>query len=115
MLQTHEENILNVLINTVSERQHILANNLTNVNTPGFIRKDLDFSSVLRDVDKESSTKSQDRMIDDAIYEDELTKPSYEKELSEMAENHLKYILLTKINGHIYQHMEEATQSGRAG
>ena len=114
MLQTHEEKVLNILINTVSERQHILANNLTNVNTPGFIRKDLDFSAVLQDANKETSNKSQDRMIDDAIYEDDLAKPSYEKELSEMAENHLKYVLLTRINGELYKHMEEATQSGRA-
>ncbi len=114
MLQSHEEKVLNMLINSVSERQHILANNLTNVNTPGYIRKDLDFSAVMRDVNRESSNKSQDKIISDAIYEDDLAKPSYEKELSEMAENHLKYILMTKINGHIYQHMEEATQSGRA-
>lgn len=113
MLQSREERILNTLINAVGERQQILANNLTNVNTPGYIRKDLDFSDVLRDSDK--GHKSMSKIIDDAVHNDEGVKPTYEKELAEMAENHLKYILLAKINGHIYQHMEEATQAGRAG
>lgn len=113
MLRSHEEKILNTLISAVGERQQILANNLTNVNTEGYIRKDLDFNAVIRDLDK--GHKSMDKIIDDAIENDENTKPSYEKELAEMAENHIKYILLTRINGHIYKHMEEATQSGRAG
>ncbi|MDD9897953.1 MAG: hypothetical protein OXU45_03030 [Candidatus Melainabacteria bacterium] len=113
MLHTKEERILNTLINAVGERQQILANNLTNVNTEGYVRQDLDFSAVVKDVN--SGHKGMDQIVNDAIYTDDGQKASYEKELAEMAENHLKYILLTRINGHIYQHMEEATQAGRAG
>ncbi|MDA0772293.1 MAG: hypothetical protein O3C63_05060 [Cyanobacteria bacterium] len=113
MLQSREERVLNTLISAVGERQHILANNLTNVNTPGYIRQDLDFGAVIKDVN--NGHKSMDKAIGDAVHTDEGVKASYEKELAEMAENHLKYVLLTRINGHIYQHMEEATQSGRAG
>jgi len=113
MLQSREERVLNTLINAVGERQHILANNLTNVNTPGYIRQDLDFGAVIKDVNH--GHKSMDKAINDAVHTDEGVKASYEKELAEMAENHLKYVLLTRINGHIYQHMEEATQLGRAG
>ena len=92
----------------------MLANNLTNVNTPGYVRQDMDFNSVLHDLKNPHQTKGYDKIIKDASYRDGVEKPSYENELAQMAKNQLHYVLLTRINGHIYQHLEEATQSGRA-
>jgi flagellar basal-body rod protein FlgB len=114
MLHTNEERVLNGLLNAVSDRQQLLANNLTNVSTPGYVRQDMDFNGVLKDLKNNNSTKSVDKMIQDATFRDQDTKPSYENELAQMSKNQLHYILLTRINGHIYQHLEEATQSGRA-
>lgn len=115
MLNSHEETILNGLIGAVADRQQILANNLANVRTDGYVRKDLDFNSVFRDLkDADHKTVDFDRIINKAVVQDGVNKPTYETELAEMYENQLKYILLTRLNGHIYKHMEEATQSGRA-
>jgi flagellar basal body rod protein FlgB len=113
MLQSKEERILNSLINVVGDRQQILANNLTNANTPGFVRKDIDFNSVMKEVTK-GGHKDLSKIVEGATYDDYETKASYEKELAEMAKNHLHYLLLTRINGHVYKNLEEATQSGRA-
>lgn len=116
MLRSPEETILNGLIGAVADRQEILANNLTNVTTPGFVRQDMDFNSVMKDLkNKDMTGKSIDRIMEDATFADDNQSPSLEKELAEMSMNHTKYILLTRINGHIYQHMEEATQAGRGG
>lgn len=114
MLHSHEEHVLNGLLNAVGQRQQLLANNLTNVSTPGYVRQDMDFNSVLKDLKNPNSAKSMDRMFDEATYRDSDQKLSYENELAEMSKNQLQYVLLTRINGHIYQHLEEATQSGRA-
>ena len=114
MLHSHEEHVLNGLLNAVADRQQLLANNLTNVSTPGYVRQDMDFNSVLKDLKNDNSTKSIDQMIDNATFRDPSQKPSFENELAEMSKNQLHYVLLTRINGHIYQHLEEATQSGRA-
>lgn len=114
MLHSPEETILNGLLTAAADRQQILANNLTNVTTPGYIRQDLDFATVLRDL-KHDDNRDIDKTIDKAMFEHVNESPTYEKELAAMFQNQLKYILLTKINGHIYKHMEEATQSGRAG
>jgi flagellar basal body rod protein FlgB len=113
MLHSHEEHVLNGLLNAVSDRQQLLANNLTNVNTPGFVRQDMDFNSVMKDL-KSNANKSVDKTIEQATYRDHSKPASYENELAEMSKNQLHYVLLTRINGHIYQHLEEATQSGRA-
>ncbi len=114
MLYSDEEKILNTLINAASDRQKMLAHNLTNIHTPGYDqRQDLDFSTVVRNIKHSGGAKTDiNRAIENASYADEQ-KPSFETEMSAMFENQLKYILLTRINGHIYQHMEEATQSGR--
>ena len=63
MLHSHEEHILNGLLNAVSDRQQLLANNLTNVSTPGYVRQDMDFNSVLRDLKNTGSTKTIDQSI----------------------------------------------------
>jgi flagellar basal-body rod protein FlgB len=117
MLQSPEERTLNTLINAVADRQELLANNLTNVRTPGYVRQDIDFGSLMRDLKnaEEGNTEINiNTSIQKATYMDEGGKLNYERELAAMMENQIKYVLLTRINGHIYKHMEEATQSGRA-
>lgn len=116
MLRSSEETILNGLIGAAATRQQLLANNLTNVRTKGYVRQDMDFNSVLKDLKRAGiDNPNMDSTIQKAIYQDNNgQKPSYEKELAEMYDNHLKYVLLTRLNGHIYKHMEEATQAGRA-
>ena len=39
MLHSNEEHILNGLLNAVGDRQQLLANNLTNASTPGYVRQ----------------------------------------------------------------------------
>lgn len=116
MLNSHEEKILNSLVDAVADRQHMLANNLTNAKTPGWVRQDIDFGMLMKDLENSVETGSHDtdRAIEKATYRDEANPCTQESELSAMLDNHLKYILMIKINGHVYQHMEEATQSGRA-
>ncbi len=114
MLYSNEEKILNTLLNAAGDRQKMLAHNLTNIHTPGFNqREDLDFSTVVRNIKHSGDGKTDmNRAIENASYTDEQ-KPTMETEMAAMFENQLKYILLTRINGHIYQHMQQATQSGR--
>lgn len=119
MLSSHEEKVLNALINAVSDRQQLLANNLTNSSVPGYVRRDLDFGTLMQDLRSADNGEINQEIdinmsIDKSIYQDFDTPASYDSELSAMYENHLKYLLLTRINGHVYKHMEEATQSSRA-
>lgn len=41
-------NVLNKAADASWQREEVIANNLANVNTPGYKRKDVDFQSVLR-------------------------------------------------------------------
>lgn len=114
MLYTTEERVLNGLMDAIADRQQILANNLTNTNTPGFVRQDMDFVSVIHQLKKENSNLSLDQIINQATYHDDSKKASYETELAAMAKNHLYYVLLSRIDGGYYKTLDDATQSGRA-
>jgi flagellar basal body rod protein FlgB len=115
MLHTKEETILNGLLNASSERQQLLANNLSGARVEGYVGRDLDFSTVMVDLNHSNGVdKSKESMLNRATFEYAEGPISTEQEMAKMYKNHVAYILLTRINGHIYQHMEEATQSGRA-
>ena len=52
MLSTNAFNYVNVLDKAADaswKRETVLANNIANVNTPGYKRKDLDFESTLKE------------------------------------------------------------------
>ena len=53
MLSTNAFNYVNVLDKAADaswKRETVLANNIANVNTPGYKRKDLDFESTLKEI-----------------------------------------------------------------
>ena len=72
MLYSEDERILNGLLHASGVRQNILANNLTNVKTPGFVRQDLDFGMVMRDL--KNGSNDFDAMTKKATVEEETIK-----------------------------------------
>ena len=114
MLNSKEERILNGLLDAVSERQQILANNIAGSRVKGFQGRDLDFNLVMSDL-RSGQAIDKGTMLSKATEKYEKGPINLEDEMSKMYKNHVTYVLLTRINGHIYQHMEEATQAARAG
>lgn len=83
-------------------RQKVLSNNLANANTPGYLRKDVEFSSALakalgggseaiREVDVEVITD------ENATVDDHGNSVSLQKELGEMTQNGLLYDFATQM------------------
>lgn len=73
MLSTDAFNYVNVLDKAADaswKRENILTNNIANVDTPGYKRKDLDFASTL----KEELGKNKYDSLDDKINQVELSK-----------------------------------------
>lgn len=114
MLNSPEEKILNGLLDAVSERQQILANNISGARVEGYQGRDIDFNIVMSDL-RSTNPIDKSTMLSKATVKYDGTPISLEDEMSKMYKNHVTYVLLTRINGHIYQHMEEATQAARAG
>ena len=88
MLYSDDEKILNSLINAASDRQKMLAHNLTNIHTPGFNqREDLDFGTVVRNIKhNEGSKTDMNRAIEMASFSEDQ-KPTFETEMSEIKQS----------------------------
>ena len=92
----NETQLLVRLLNASSMRAKVIAGNLANQNTPGYVRRDVRFESLLREAmdDNEDSTGE----IRPEIFED-LDSPfrpdgnnvSLETEMNAMRENRLMY------------------------
>lgn len=59
-------NVLNKAADASWQREEVIANNLANVNTPGYKRKDVDFQSVLRNELGNMKYKTLDSKVENA-------------------------------------------------
>ncbi len=104
--------LLKKLMDTCTIRQNVLANNLANANTPGFLRKDVVFREALADALRADNLpgatgKSKLAAATPEVKTDRVTPPgprgnnvSTQKELGLMAENGLLYgVAVRALNG----------------
>jgi flagellar basal-body rod protein FlgB len=84
------------------DRQRLLAANLANANTPGFIRRDLDFQAEFARA-LEAADSSRIAAVNGEVVEDRTTQPRLDgnnvvisQELNEMMQNGVAYNLLAK-------------------
>lgn len=94
--------ILGKLMDATALRQKVLSNNLANANTPGYLRKEVEFSSKLAkalDGGVASILKvTPDVVIDEnARVDDRGNSVSLQKELGEMTQNGLLYDFATQM------------------
>ena len=84
------------------ERQKVIANNLANANTPGFVRRDIDFKDALAAVidsnDKTSLDSFQGEMVKDYGPPARLdgNNVGQASEMNEMMQNSVLHNLLSK-------------------
>ena len=111
MFDTDGFKITKGLTDALVQRQEVLSNNLTNIETENFVRQDIDFSRVLSDL-KNSSFGSGDNesLIARARYRDNSKPMTLESELSKLYDNHLRYMLLVKSINHHFDHMKKALE-----
>ncbi len=110
--------LLSRLLSASTLRSQVIAGNLSNSNTPGFIRKEVQFEDELR-----TAMTQSERVAASVIpnVTDDLTEPkgpdgnnvSMEKEMNAMRENRLTYeTYATILQGH-FGLMDAAIRDGR--
>ncbi len=83
---------VNLYLDLVSQRQRALSANLANIDTPGYVRKDINFSQYLGSVNSPLETKLSAKLGPSAIIEDRQEGPiNPASELAEMQKNSLLY------------------------
>ena len=112
MFNTDGYKTLKGLADALLQRQQILSNNLTNLDTKNYVRQDLDFSRVLSGLKNNTfGGDANEAILARARYRD-FSNPTVklESEMSKMYDNYMRYLLIVKSISHHYDHMRKALE-----
>lgn len=111
MFETDGFKIMKGLTDALVQRQHVLSNNLANIETENYVRQDLDFSRVLSNLKNNSSNgDTGESTAGRAVYRDYSKPMTLESEMSKLYDNHLRYLLIVKSISHHFDHMKKALE-----
>lgn len=83
---------VNLILDLVAQKQKALSANLANVDTPGYVRKDIKFEQYLGTMNSPLETQLSSKLGASAIIEDREAGPiNPARELTEMQKNSLLY------------------------
>jgi flagellar basal-body rod protein FlgB len=104
-------------LQAASLRQRVLANNVANVNTPGFKRSRVDFedqlSQVLKDGGDADSVQPLVVEETDSIGREDGNNVDIELEMTRMAENQIYYAALTRQLSDQFARLRTVINGGR--
>jgi len=86
----------NVMLGLISSRQEALAGNLSNVDTPGYVRRDIDFSQYIHTMNSPLETQLSQKMGPSGVISERQNKMTPEDELAMMQKNSILYAMATR-------------------
>lgn len=103
-----------LMLDLISQRQKALGSNIANVDTPGYVRKDIDFSQYLGSLNSPIETKLSTAMGTSGIIEDRQKQEiDIAEELSEIQRNSLMYTMATRRMSNIITEMKTVINVGK--
>ena len=102
----------NLMLDLISQRQRALGSNVANVDTPGYVRRDIDFSSYLGTMNSPLETKLSTELGPSGILEDRQ-EIDIAEELTEMQKNALLYTMATRRMSNIITEMKTVINVGK--
>jgi len=103
----------NLIMDLVGAKQKAIGSNLVNINTPGYVRQDVNFAEYLDTLNKPMQTQLSKKMGPSPLVVDKEDKVSYEQELVEMQRNSILYSIASRRASMLIQEMKTVAQVGR--
>ena len=103
----------NLMLDLVAQRQRALGMNIANVDTPGYVRKDIDFADYLGSMGSKLETDLSARLGPSGVIEKRDDKVNVAQELAQTQENSILYIMATRQMSSIITQMKTAVNVGR--
>lgn len=104
----------NFILDLIAQRQQVVSTNLANVDTPGYVRKDISFSQYLGSNNSAIETDLSQRMGTAAIVSQEAGgNVDIASELVEMQKNSLLYSVASRQMSSIITQLKSVTNIGR--
>lgn len=103
-----------IMLDLIAQKQKALGSNLANVDTPGYVRKDIEFGQYLGSMNSPLETKLSSKLGASGIIEDR----SYEEinpanELMQLQKNSLFYSMATRRMSNIITQMRTVINVGK--
>ena len=105
---------VSLMMDLISQKQVALGSNLANINTPGYVRRDIDFSEYLGTMNSPLETKLSERLGPSAVIEQRYHEDiRADKELLELQNNALLYSMATRRMSNIITQMKTVINVGK--
>ena len=103
----------NLMLDLISQKQRALGSNVANVDTPGYVRRDIDFSQYLGTMNSPLETKLSTKLGPSGILEDRRSGDiDVPEELAEMQKNYILYSMATSRMTNIITQMKTVINVG---
>ena len=104
----------NLMLDLISQKQRALGSNVANVDTPGYVRRDVDFSQYLGSMNSPLETQLSTKLGPSAIIDDrERPEIDIAEEFSEIQKNSLLYTVATRRMSNIITQMKTVINVGK--
>lgn len=105
---------VSLMMDLISQRQRAIGSNLANMDTPGYVRRDIDFGTYLSTMNSPLETKLSQKLGPSAITEER----SYQEinpaeELIALQENSMLYSMATRRMSNIITEMKTVINVGK--
>ncbi len=105
---------VSLMMDLISQRQRAIGSNIANVDTPGYVRRDIDFGTYLGTMNSPLETKLSQKLGPSGIIEErqyEEINPA--QELIALQENSMLYSMATRRMSNIITEMKTVINVGK--
>jgi flagellar basal-body rod protein FlgB len=105
---------VSLMMDLIAQRQRALGSNLANMDTPGYVRRDVNFSDYLGSMNSPLETKLSEKLgASGVINERQYEEIDPANELMELQENSLLYTMATRRMSNIITEMKTVINVGK--
>ncbi len=105
---------INLMLDLISQRQRALSSNIANIDTPNYVRKDVDFQQYLGTMNSPLETKLSAALGPSGVLEErDGERVELGNELNEMQQNSLLYTMASKRMGSMITQMKTVINVGK--
>ncbi len=105
---------VSLMMDLIAQRQRALGSNLANVDTPGYVRRDINFSDYLGSMNSPLETKLSEKLGPSGIIEDKQQQEiDPANELMEIQKNSIYYTMATRRMSNIITEMKTVINVGK--
>lgn len=107
-------NNASLMLDLISQKQRALGSNVANVDTPGYIRRDINFSQYLGTMNSPLETKLSTALGPSGVLEErQPAEIDMAQELTEMQKNSILYTMATRRMSNLITEMKTVLNVGK--